>query len=301
MRDARVAHGEVMIDADSLSLAASVAASSFDMRDQEQDDDDTDDLSSLSPDLAEQGLHVVRARFRSALAARALLARSHSFTRPHARIHTQVVTHLSPNDAQKRLKETHHIDRLSLEHCELILLGDLNALSRYDEDVYTEAMLLGKLRQDPRLCRKFLDAELQGMPALDRMLCEHADISFATMDNLLRNGSLVDLGYEARLRNGRTFEHTVPTAANEDPLHAAEMRLDYFLATPALARPEVFRDVWVIHVRRCSLMISLTHDISHSLGTTCCHLLERRYQHDLGPLSDHGSVADLSGRSGRQR
>jgi len=67
-----------------LSLAASVAASSFDMRDQEQDDDDTDDLSSLSPDLAEQGLHVVRARFRVALAARALLARTHSHALMHA-------------------------------------------------------------------------------------------------------------------------------------------------------------------------------------------------------------------------
>ena len=50
----------------------------------------------------------------------------------HAEHALQLVTHLSPNDAQERLAEAHHIDHLNDEYCNLVLMGDLNALSEHD-------------------------------------------------------------------------------------------------------------------------------------------------------------------------
>ena len=85
-------------------------------------------------------------------------------------------------------------------------MGDLNTLAACDQPIPSATMDI--LASKPFLRRKFLTAN--GKP------------DFRPMETLLEGGHLIDMG------QGR--DHTVPTAMNEDYMHAAPMRLDYFLA-----------------------------------------------------------------------
>ena len=133
-----------------------------------------------------------------------------------------IITHLDPHSAENRFEEAHHVDRQSREHDRLILMGDMNALSSFDQSHYEEENLLGLLKRDPKLADKFLFLK-EG--------ANESEIDYRVMDKFYEEGRLQDL--DAQLRDD--FGQTVPSASNDDKLHAAPMRLDYILATSDMA------------------------------------------------------------------
>lgn len=141
-----------------------------------------------------------------------------------------IVTHLSPHSAARRRAECARLAALATdaqeEGLEMLLLGDLNTLSPLDQPTHTPG-LLGVLRSDPRLRRKFLDDRGQAP-------------DFGPMNELL--SVLVDLGAPTGGPGtplpdvpGAAPRHTVPTVVCADAMHAAPLRLDFVMATPALA------------------------------------------------------------------
>lgn len=128
-----------------------------------------------------------------------------------------LATHLSPRSAQTRTHEAAQLASISrtLSPAPVVLAGDLNSLSPADEAAHRE--LLPRLQADPRLAQKFLT------PARDA-------IAYEPLALLLAAG-LVDLCRGEP--GGGEHEPTVPTGVGEDDMHAAPMRLDYILASPA--------------------------------------------------------------------
>ena len=174
------------------------------------------------------------------------------------------VTHLSPADAGARLREAEELverGRRGGAARGLVLMGDLNTLSPLDAPEHEAIGLAARLAADPALARKFL------RPATE------LGIDYAPMATLLRGG-LHDAGHATSQRAARELaplapppedsatgavdgaadgagpssassaaraaarelhNHSVPTLINEDAMHAAPMRLDYALLSPALA------------------------------------------------------------------
>ena len=175
------------------------------------------------------------------------------------------VTHLSPADAGARLREAEELverGRRGGAARGFVLMGDLNTLSPLDTPEHDAIGLAARLAAEPALARKFL------RPATE------LGIDYAPMAALLRGG-LHDAGHATSQRAARELaplapppedsaagavdgaadgagqrnassaaaraaarelhNHSVPTLINEDAMHAAPMRLDYALLSPALA------------------------------------------------------------------
>ena len=117
------------------------------------------------------------------------------------------VTHLSPHKSTVRRWEASKIlETWQREMAPLLVLGDLNTLS----PLYAaeHATLRSLFLSDPRLSKKFLDAE--------------QNIDYVPMRMLLTELHDAGLG---------TSGYTVPTDLTDDSMHAARMRLDYALSS----------------------------------------------------------------------
>lgn len=124
-----------------------------------------------------------------------------------------IVTHLSPADAVQREQEAATLADLCRKIKEpLMLMGDLNTLSPYDEKIYMETLDI--LLNHRKLSKKFL---------------KNSQINNRPMEMLLKSG-LKDL------LAGSKFQPTVPTSFNTDPMHTIKLRLDYMLANDALQK-----------------------------------------------------------------
>lgn len=121
-----------------------------------------------------------------------------------------IITHLTPKSSRDREYEAHNLAQLvSTIREPVLLMGDLNTLSPLDQEWHTSTGLLHILGNNPALSRKFLN--------------EKRGINYRPMQTLLDAG-LVDLCA------GGSRRASVPTAANKDAAHAANMRLDYIMA-----------------------------------------------------------------------
>jgi endonuclease/exonuclease/phosphatase family metal-dependent hydrolase len=136
----------------------------------------------------------------------------------HSAIHTELPfrgstlhmwnVHLNPQHEDNRLPEVENVLRqIDLESYALIT-GDFNSLA--ESDGYDEQDLLARFNAQG--LKKFGEAALR----------------FDVIKRLTDAG-LVDIG--ARY----SWQNTVPTPANTDAAHAAQLRLDYAFATPRLA------------------------------------------------------------------
>lgn len=116
--------------------------------------------------------------------------------------------HLNPQLEDNRLPEIDSIlQKIDLESYALIT-GDFNSLA--ESDGYDEQDLLAQFNEQG--LKKFGETALR----------------YDVIKRLTDTG-LVDVG--ARY----SWQHTVPTPANKDMAHAAQLRLDYAFATPKLA------------------------------------------------------------------
>merc|ERR1712013_480462 len=128
------------------------------------------------------------------------------------------------HEAAARLRETELISwylksTVGPQGCAL-LLGDLNSLSERDADRHMHSALArGVLASTPKLRKKFLRSESSS-----------AEIDYRPIRCLYLAGL-----HEPSCLDAGAASCTVPTAVNEDPAHAAEMRLDYCLLSEALA------------------------------------------------------------------
>lgn len=122
-----------------------------------------------------------------------------------------IVTHLSPADAIQREQEAAILADLGSKIKEpLLLMGDLNTLSPYDNEYYREH--LDMLLTNQKLSKKFMkNRQINNRPMEILLNCGFNDI-FACPE----------------------FQPTVPTTFNTDPMHALKLRLDYMLVNDAL-------------------------------------------------------------------
>lgn len=124
-----------------------------------------------------------------------------------------LITHLSPQSSVNREKEAIIIsDIIKNIKAPLMVMGDLNTLSPLDADHYRKSDLYSALSHDVSLKDKFIN---------------NGRINYQPMETLLDAG-LIDVGFS------ETFQWSVPTLINDDKMHAAAMRLDYFLANKSL-------------------------------------------------------------------
>jgi endonuclease/exonuclease/phosphatase family metal-dependent hydrolase len=117
-----------------------------------------------------------------------------------------LITHLSPKDAAAREQEAEKIAKTVKQVEEpFIVMGDLNTLSQSDGAFYESQ--IATLLDHPRLVRKFM---------------KNGVINTGPMDILLKAGLADTIENDG-------FQPTVPTAMNDDVMHALPMRLDYIL------------------------------------------------------------------------
>lgn len=125
-----------------------------------------------------------------------------------------VTTHLSPRDSMLREHEAAALAGAIRVSEPLLLAGDLNTLSPLDRGLHAAAGLRDLFANDEGLARKFL---------------RNGAINYRPMQILMDSG-LHDLGPLG------AAAFTVPTPLNQDPMHVARMRLDYFMANTAMLR-----------------------------------------------------------------
>ena len=107
----------------------------------------------------------------------------------------------------------------------LLVMGDLNSLSKLDSKSYDESKLLKHIRgmrvkdTKDRLTKKFLKPSLN--------FREKYTIDYGAIEMFLNFGYVDFLG-EANLKS-KSFHHTVPTMLQVDYMHAQRMRLDYII------------------------------------------------------------------------
>jgi len=152
----------------------------------------------------------------------------------HGLLHVRIggihylITHLSSADSTKREQEAAMITQWVEGIDEpLVVMGDLNTLSPYDHSVYEQGGLYHSLIDNEKLARKFI---------------KNGSFNYNPMHILLGAG-LADTGCTGG------FEHSVPTAFNQDAMHAAKLRLDYILVNDTLmkrgAKSRIIRDAEV--------------------------------------------------------
>ena len=178
------------------------------------------------------------------------------------------VTHLSPADAGARLREAEELverGRRGGAARGLVLMGDLNTLSPLDTPEHDAIGLAARLAADPALARKFLRPATElgidyapmaallrgGLHDAGHATSQRAARELATLATLAPppedsaagavDGAAGGVGPSnassaaARAAARELHNHSVPTLINEDAMHAAPMRLDYALLSPALA------------------------------------------------------------------
>ena len=180
------------------------------------------------------------------------------------------VTHLSPADAGARLREAEELverGRRGGAARGFVLMGDLNTLSPLDTPEHDAIGLAARLAAEPALARKFLrpatELGIDYAPMAALLRGGLHDAGHATSQRAARElaplapppeepppedsaAGAVDGAAEgagprnassaaARAAARELHNHSVPTLINEDAMHAAPMRLDYALLSPALA------------------------------------------------------------------
>lgn len=149
-----------------------------------------------------------------------------------------LVTHLSPASSDARLAEcmdlSSRISELTVEGVPTILLGDLNTLSPLDKEQHIASHLAQSLAANDRLKKKFLRQGAAGLEIDYRPMQTLLDAGFLDLslaDDSHRPGSTdgarCDLDPEEK--GSGSSACTVPTLNHLDPMHAAQMRLDYTL------------------------------------------------------------------------
>jgi endonuclease/exonuclease/phosphatase family metal-dependent hydrolase len=131
-----------------------------------------------------------------------------------------VGTHLTPYDEVARLKEINVLLNATARIENVVLMGDLNALSHEDEYAHLTFETMNEKQR-----AKFT---------------EDQELRFDVIRKLRASGYL-----DSAVLQGKHHIHTVPTALKDDIAHA-HMRLDYIFVSPALApyldRYEVVKD-----------------------------------------------------------
>ena len=122
---------------------------------------------------------------------------------------TFAVTHLHSKNERMQLDELKKIAPYLDPSKNVILMGDMNALSKKDR--YDEADLL----------RVFNKIKLEKFGI--------NQVEFKVTDQLKNHGFL-DIHHEMN----RSFQSTVPTKMNKDEAHSLPLRLDYFFISPGL-------------------------------------------------------------------
>ena len=125
-----------------------------------------------------------------------------------------VLTHLSPENEDFRLKEIELIKNNLDTNKKIILMGDLNSLSHQDD--YNQTELLMKMK---RLSIKKFGTEKIRFDAIKKI----QNIGFIDSLKLFTN----------------KFEYSVPTKYNKDFSHFTKLRLDYIFVTNALKKDVV--------------------------------------------------------------
>ncbi len=120
-----------------------------------------------------------------------------------------VLTHLHSDFEEKRMQEVTLILEAIPTDIPAILMGDLNTLSL--SDLYDETNLISTFQNFG--ISKF------GKGFLDRRV----------IPEIIRHGLIDTLRVYSR-----DFEYSVPTTANEDPMHCMPLRLDYIFVTKDL-------------------------------------------------------------------
>ncbi|CAF1126724.1 unnamed protein product [Adineta ricciae] len=125
-----------------------------------------------------------------------------------------VGTHLNPHSANARTMEAKLIaDQLEKQDLkDWIIGGDLNSLSEFDSVYYQQ---IQKFTATDKLKAKFLTSDGNS-------------IDYTTIQHFIQQG------YIDTLQKSSTFQSSVPTKLDIDPMHALSMRLDYILATKSL-------------------------------------------------------------------
>eukprot|EP00930_Biecheleria_cincta_P005348 TRINITY_DN106274_c0_g1_i1.p1 TRINITY_DN106274_c0_g1~~TRINITY_DN106274_c0_g1_i1.p1 ORF type:complete len:294 (+),score=26.56 TRINITY_DN106274_c0_g1_i1:57-938(+) len=147
-----------------------------------------------------------------------------------------LVTHLTPHEASKRRAEACAIVDYSKQYVQepLLLMGDLNSLSRADRDVHChEQLRIGVISQTPKLAKKFCDS------------C--GAIEYEPIDIFYRGG-FVDNAIQNKHIDNPMMSTSVPTPANRDHAHVGG-RLDYILANSCLASSSSGDDVVIVTVK----------------------------------------------------
>lgn len=156
-----------------------------------------------------------------------------------------LVTHLTPGTTSMRREETRQIATYALTSAEpreqpgpLLLMGDFNALSTHDESAHHHRTLLRDvLLPSRRLRDKFTTSGAIDYGALAALY----DAGFSDPGR-----PLVAEERARQLEAPRDEDScSVPTPVNDDPAHAAAMRLDYILLAPSVpsgARARTIRD-----------------------------------------------------------
>lgn len=116
--------------------------------------------------------------------------------------------HLNPQLEDNRLPEVENVLRQIDPESYALITGDFNSLA--ESDGYDEQYLL--VRFNAQGLKKFGETALR----------------FEVIKRLTDAG-LVDIGAQY------SWQNTVPTPANKDAAHAAQLRLDYAFATPKMA------------------------------------------------------------------
>jgi exodeoxyribonuclease III len=142
-----------------------------------------------------------------------------------------LLTHLNPHSAEQRIDEVAQLVDIAQRHDRLMLLGDLNTLSRLDREHYDRARLEATLARDTHLAQKYLLA--------------NGSIDYRHIDML--SSVMSDLDYRTADIEGLRdyFSPSVPTPFNSDAMHAAPMRLDYVFVRPLFNR--TVRSCGIIH------------------------------------------------------
>jgi endonuclease/exonuclease/phosphatase family metal-dependent hydrolase len=127
------------------------------------------------------------------------------------------VTHLSPRSSDARKIEVDAAVKVFGKYLKsepFVIMGDLNTLAPSDSQFYMDPTVLQQLKSSKSLVRKFI---------------HDGAIDYRPMITLLDAG-LFDLATLRPTTSDKVLEYSVPTPANTDHMHAAQLRLDYFLA-----------------------------------------------------------------------
>ncbi|MGF7228631.1 MAG: endonuclease/exonuclease/phosphatase family protein [Candidatus Saccharibacteria bacterium] len=148
-----------------------------------------------------------------------LASKAHTDGFWHSAVHSVVQTngeplhvwnvHLNPGNEDERLAEAKLLMSLINQDEQTIITGDFNSLSRADQ--YPEGLID--------------DLTAKGITKFGTNALRYDVTDFFT------NAGLIDIAVPLSSRT-----NTVPTPANQDVYHAAELRLDYMFVTQGLAK-----------------------------------------------------------------